>query len=354
MVSRQKSRHWAGGLPEFINDILIDGQVSRSECQSYLGPSMFDLTTKSYIVNFSARDFIFPEPASHHYDKTVIRRINFQIVLKDQFYPPGGDAQMSAHLFDAESQAVSPNGLKYSEAEINSTVYSNFYTLGKSQHNVFKIERTIRKFIIPSLQNVLIGRPNFVTLPMLSSTYASFPLVGVSNNIYARASVEPSSYIVNTEIEKSDLTLLDVLSALGGMYSLIMAFYVILYGDKSIEPWGLIQKLRAKSVRNELEDKKGKHIDMTEWIKPPQGEKTATSRSNVADSASEDIESSPGESTVSVAIDEKTKIEVDPMEELKSKVAILEKRQQALENFLQNYVVSMSFYTEKDNRTKCF
>ncbi|CAG8550391.1 6293_t:CDS:2 [Paraglomus brasilianum] len=323
--------------------VQYDGQVSNSECDSYLGLSSFDRTTKSYIIKFTPQGFNYPDPASHHYDKNVIRRISFGFAITDPFYPLGGDAQMSAFLFDAESQAVSENSQKYSEAEVNSTVYSNIYTLGKSQ-----IERTIRKFIISSVQNVLIGRPYFVTLPMLSSTYATYPLVNTSSNIYARASVEPSSYIVNTEIEKSNMTLLDVLSALGGMYSLIMAFYGILYGDRAIEPWGLVQKMRHKSVKKFLDKK----VKITAWaVKETDTVEDAGTITVVDEQASiadDEQASITNDEQASIADDEQASITDDggeeTMEELKRKLGRLQKRQESLENFLQDYVVNMSFY----------
>ncbi|CAG8632310.1 7206_t:CDS:2 [Paraglomus occultum] len=323
------SRNKIKGLPSpipFITLVLhvtwynmVDGHVSPSKCQSYLGSSSFDLTTKSYIINFVAQDFMFPDPASHHYEKSVIRRITFDFAIIDPVYPLGGDARMSAILFDAESKAVSANSPNYSETEVNSTVYSNIYTLGKGQHNVFKIERTIRKFIIPSAGNVLIGRPHFVTLPMLSSTYATYPVVNAKGNVYAGASVEPSSYIVNTEIEKSNMTLLDVLSALGGMYSLIMAFYGRLYGEEE-----------------ETDKKNEKGVNLAEWANDRDTD-TVTVIKRGTESA--------GESTVTVIVD------MNLIEKL-NRIDILEKRQKSLEAFLQDYVVDIKLYKKFKKKNK--
>ncbi|CAG8542896.1 9398_t:CDS:2 [Paraglomus brasilianum] len=204
-------------------------------------------------------------------------------------------------------------------------VYSNLYTIGKSQHNVFKIERTTRKFIVPSVQNLIFGRPHFTTLPILSSMYATFPLVNISNNIYARASMEPYSYMITTEVEKSNLTLLDVLSGLGGMYSLIVAFYGLLYGAKAVVPWGCVQRINLKFIGCNFRKLVLNKLDpIAVWVERHKDNEDESVKRNVVIENATDVFS--------------------------NKINEIEKRQEALELFLQNYVVDMTFYTDYDKR----
>ncbi|CAG8550209.1 6670_t:CDS:2 [Paraglomus occultum] len=259
---------------------------------------------------------------------------------------------MWAFLFDRESSIASENGLVSNTIanDADSTIYSNIYTLGKGQHNVFKIERTIHKYIIPSVQNVLIGRPHFATLPTLSSTFASYPLLSVNNSIYARVSVEPSSYIINTETEKSNLTLLDVLSALGGMYALIVALYGLLYGDRALEPWGWVQRIQLKRIgcgfRESVIDKLASiaywAVDRNTKLDEGKNKRNAVSRD--IESAEEDTEESTvngDEETINGENEEECTYTV---EELYCKFKTMQKRQKALEDFLKDYVVDVKFY----------
>ncbi|CAG8581893.1 4551_t:CDS:2 [Paraglomus occultum] len=224
-------------------------------------------------------------------------------------------------LYETELETASQNSLIQSGSHVSnfsSMVYSNLYTIGKNQHNVFKIERTTRKFIVPSAQNLIIGRPHFITLPILNSMYASFPLVNVNNNIYARASMEPYSYMITTEIEKSSMTLLDVITGLGGLYSLIVAFYGLLYGSKAIVPWGYVQRINLNFVGCNVRKLVREKLDpIVVWV--------------------ERHKDDPDENV------KKTGLTENAVDVLSNKINEIERRQEALELFLQNYVVDMTF-----------
>ncbi|CAG8619517.1 3570_t:CDS:2, partial [Paraglomus brasilianum] len=76
---------------------------------------------------------------------------------------------------------------------------------------------------------------------MISSILVSYP--NSTFGSYATISIRPNSYIVITEIENSDLTVSDFLSAVGGIYATAMGIYLFLYGSYEMNPWGLIQNL---------------------------------------------------------------------------------------------------------------
>jgi len=61
---------------------------------------MFDLTTQTYIIKFVAKDFKFIDPASHTFNRSVVRKVNFEFSIDDPVYPIGADARMWATLFD--------------------------------------------------------------------------------------------------------------------------------------------------------------------------------------------------------------------------------------------------------------
>ncbi|CAG8620936.1 9012_t:CDS:2 [Paraglomus brasilianum] len=63
----------------------------------------------------------------------------------------------------------------------------------------------------------------------------------------------PKSYVDKTETEITNLSVIDVLSNVGGIYVIAIAIYRFLYGTNEISPWGLIQNLpyirhRVRSV----------------------------------------------------------------------------------------------------------
>ncbi|CAG8550408.1 6294_t:CDS:2 [Paraglomus brasilianum] len=362
--------------------IQYDGKISQSECQSYLSSPSYDPDRNMWIKKFVAPNFTYPDPSTHYYNRDVIRRIDFEFSINSTFYPTDWDANMWAILFDRESNVVSENGPHSMSvaSDVDSTIYSNIYTLGKGQHNVLKIERTIHKFIIPSVQNLIIGRPHFATLPMLSSTYATYPLVNVNSSVYARVSVEPSSYMVNTEIEKSNMTLLNVLSALGGMYSLIVALYGLLYGDRAIEPWGWVQHIQLKYIGCGFRKLVIEELSRIAYWATDRSKKSREEKNEQENTINKDIESAEQstvigdeeENTIGVNKKEDTdgeneeewtieklhckfKSMQEALENMQKQQEALEKlpeRQKALENFLQDYVVDMKFYIKhKDKGT---
>ena len=59
------------------------------------------------MTTFVTQNFTFPDPASHSYNDSVIRRIDFEFSMNDTV--GGGDAGMWAILFDRGKHTFSSN-----------------------------------------------------------------------------------------------------------------------------------------------------------------------------------------------------------------------------------------------------
>ncbi|CAG8575974.1 6128_t:CDS:2 [Paraglomus occultum] len=326
--------------------LLMQYDGSQTDCQSYLSSPKLNINRPDrpgWITSFTAQNIKFLDPAGNHYNRSVVRRINFEFNISDELYLTNADAGMWAILSNSESNIVSQSSSIHVTSDVNSTVYASIYNLGKSQQNVFKIEWTIHKFIIQSALNVVFGLAHFTTLPMLTVTYATNPIVN-NNNVYARVSVEPSSYMVKTETEKSDMTLFSVLSVLGG--------------DRAIDPWGCVQRTQLKrigfrkSVIDQLANIAYWATDRGTALKGGKSKPTYTIDKDIESGKENSISGSKEKSIISANTEGDTDDENEEewtMKKLRCKFKTMQKRQKALENFLQDYVVDMTFYINNNH-----
>ncbi|CAG8623925.1 11400_t:CDS:10, partial [Paraglomus brasilianum] len=230
------------------------------DCNKYV--NTYQNVNGGYSKTFKASDLGFHDPHGNANGPTLLSII--LAVDKTDITDPaftGGDAYLQAWFTDGEALAdltlasQSP-GLKGVNNYMSTAWVGNNYYLANNQSYSFFFERKIPEPLNRNVVNVLSGKNgDHKPIPLISSVFVSYPNSAVGS--YATVFIRPNSYVVITEIENSDLTVSDILSAVGGIYTAVMGVYMFLYGSDEMSPWGLIQNLPCirRKVRSTLYDR---------------------------------------------------------------------------------------------------
>ncbi|CAG8654040.1 2298_t:CDS:2 [Paraglomus brasilianum] len=306
------------------------------------GPDKID-TANRYVARFEqGLNFGIP---STKFDETL-SSIEFDITMQDQFYSiSSSDARVQVNLFDPNAEEIynSPGDQPEVVSDYVATLFNaNLYNIAKGFNSDIGMERSFRKVLLPDARNIIVGQATYADINLLATRIAPAPLITSDNTIYAVVTVHPTSYIVRTETENSNLSLLDVLSAVGGIYGTAMTFYVILFGaDRVGAPWGLYQiiPLVKRDVRKELVVLAEAGLFKGSLIHKA-GANPETSNEEIPEK--EDVKQPPGTVNRSnvLSLEEKQAA----MEERQT---IMENRQIALEVFLKDYVLEVDYFYEE-------
>ncbi|CAG8466875.1 4881_t:CDS:2 [Paraglomus brasilianum] len=251
--------------------------------------------------SFNAFDLSFVNPFN---DEAALIAIVLEITIVDAKYS-GSDAYLAAWFGDKETisdlqnaASQTPIGLDYYYYLATAVVDNNYY-LAKNQSYLFLFERKISKPLTQNALNVLSGKSDHNTIATISSLFVSYPYY-LNDAGYASVTMKPKSYMVETETETPNLSIIDLFSAVGGIYAATIATYRCLYGADKIDPWGWVQNFPCirYRVRSALRDSLSPNIPFTNTVL-----------------------------TKDCSIDEK--------------VIAIEQRQLALELFLREYVVNV-------------
>ncbi|CAG8622177.1 5913_t:CDS:2 [Paraglomus brasilianum] len=259
-----------------------------------------------YSLNFSAPALEFDNPTDN---ASALLGIQLAVYITDPTFP-GGDAAVEAFFADKDTESDLASASKTPRIKgvsgYESTVaLANSYYIANNQTYALFYSRRILSPLHQNAKNVLSGNGDHKPITMISSILISYPNLVVGS--YAAVLMRPNSYIVVTETENSDLTVTDLISAVGGIYTAAMTIYMFLFGADVIGPWGLIQNLPC--VRRKV-------------------------RSTLHKSLSPNIPFSGPILSDDLSVDQKLKA--------------IEKRHLALEFFLQDYVVSVENVVNDD------
>ncbi|CAG8466855.1 4880_t:CDS:2 [Paraglomus brasilianum] len=171
----------------------------------------------------------------------------------------GGNALLEAFFADKDTKsdlelASKTQRIKGVSGYESTAALANTYYFANNQSYALFYSRRITSRLQQTAVNILSGKGDHKPIAMISSILVSYPNIFVEG--YANIAIRPNSYIVIMETEKSDLTVSDFLSAVGGIYTFAMGIYLFLFGSYEMNPWGLIQNLpRVRhKVRSALYD----------------------------------------------------------------------------------------------------
>ncbi|CAG8602595.1 6544_t:CDS:2 [Paraglomus brasilianum] len=248
-------------MPKFSSDynftvvciiVYMDGTFNKLPA---FGPNNTD--SGRYVARFE-QELNFGIPSTTLTNGTL-SNIEFDITIRDQFYSIGSsDARIQVNMFDSDTEAIykSPGGQPKVVSDYVATLFNaNLYNIAKGFSSDIGMERSLRKVLLPDARNLIVGQATYVDINLLATRIAPVPLITSDITTYATVTVHPTSYLVITETENSDSSVLDVLSAVGGIYGTAMTFYIILFGaDRVGAPWGLYQIIPPvkRDVRKEL------------------------------------------------------------------------------------------------------
>ncbi|CAG8466817.1 4878_t:CDS:2 [Paraglomus brasilianum] len=259
-----------------------------------------------YLLNFSAPVLEFDNPNDN---ANALFGIELAVVITDSRFT-GGDVNMDAFFSDKDAEsdlAILSNTkrIKGVSGYESTVALANSYYIARDQSYALFYSRKIVSTLHQNAVNVLSGNGDHKPITMINSILVSYPNIAVGS--YAAVVIRPNSYIVITETENSDLTVTDLISAVGGIYTAAMTIYMFLFGADVIGPWGLIQNLPC--VRHRV-------------------------RSALYDNLRPNIPFSGPILSDNFSVDQKFKA--------------MEKRHLALEFFLQDYVVSVDNIVKDD------
>ncbi|CAG8654233.1 7393_t:CDS:2, partial [Paraglomus brasilianum] len=286
-------------------------------CNQYISSTQFDQDASMYYASFNGSDLEFLDPNDDkNVDKNFLDELDMTISITDKTFVANTDAFMFATFLDQETQvdlakaeAKRPRFKGLSDYE--STAYSgNSYYFGKNQSYDFLYERKIFNRLKQNGVNKLSGNGDHRKITLIDSVLVPYP---PDDTNYVTLRIRPKSYIVVTETENSDSSVIDFLSAVGGIYATAMGVYAFLYGADAMGPWGFVQNLPCirRKVKAALRDSLRPNIPFSDSV------------------LSKDL-----------SIDEK--------------FVAMEQRQLALELFLKEYVVSVDNVEEDENAVRAF
>ncbi|CAG8574195.1 8578_t:CDS:2 [Scutellospora calospora] len=214
-------------------------------CSDYINKTVYDTSQSKYLALFSSR-----------YDITSRSRYTLSINITDPRYNISNQNDyMEMYAYDGEYDLLM-NPLIYQQIQFEESLYlKNAYFFGQPRNDIAVCIHVFNPFeehaIIPDILSYF-GRQTYIDIPYLES-YMSFVMTANSNSSYyaiLRFIVSPP-FIIIEETEERSKTILSSLGIIGGIWSFVVALYILLFGSGSVSPWGLVQK--SKLFKNKYE-----------------------------------------------------------------------------------------------------
>ncbi|CAG8809088.1 9908_t:CDS:2, partial [Dentiscutata erythropus] len=116
---------------------------------------------------------------------------------------------------------------------------------------------SIKKYKTTYDKNYLGFTPKLETIPYYTSIIATKVITNNTdpNSLYSIITIEPYSFVVEVDTDQKAKTALNILGLFGGAFGILTSFYALLFGVKSIQPWGLVQRTvfkHNKPAQNKL------------------------------------------------------------------------------------------------------
>ncbi|CAG8508203.1 7363_t:CDS:2 [Paraglomus brasilianum] len=285
----------------FTVDCMVTYSNNVSSCNEYVEQIGDDIHVVPYtIVNTS--NLNFADDYNYIVDENTIYVFSLTVNIVDTTFISGEDAGMIVWFTDKETKLGMLMELSDDERLKGSSDYAatisadNYFRLANNQSYAFFYERKIANRLNQDAVNILSGDGQHTRLAMIDGFLVSYP----GNGNYSYIEINPKSFVTRTETEISNLTIMDAISNVGGIYAAALVIYRFLYGTDGIRPWGLVQNLPhiRRKARSALHNSLSPNIPFTGSV------------------LSKDL-----------LIDEK--------------VAAIEQKQLALELFLKEYVVNV-------------
>ncbi|CAG8644153.1 1215_t:CDS:10 [Gigaspora margarita] len=233
--------------------------ISSLEFKLYLNDTSYNLSNNWTlpIVIFSLDDADFMKS----YDRNLILSTQLstyskllETILRLNQYNP---AAFNVNIYKIYLTLENNN-----EPDIEQFISDSNYQLNSPQNEStqfdsykVKIKRRRKELMLPSWENFLGLSSKFQSIPYLTSTLETFPLLNGTSEfptltLLMKITVEPQSFIVHVETDKRVKTVINSLGLIGGA----TAIYAVLFGTKAIKPWGLVQKYGFK-INNSVQTK---------------------------------------------------------------------------------------------------
>ncbi|CAG8613124.1 10656_t:CDS:2, partial [Dentiscutata heterogama] len=222
--------------------------TSSDECNSYISESLIK-SGPYYYVNFSI-------PPAYGYKLVLAYNNATQYSLFGyDIYGNRGEQIISfaIRFLDQNTNPslfleVSDSENIYSKETISSTFLqsismTNTYQILPSESTSIFLERYVKKFIIPGWKATMGFQPDYEIISYLNSRKSSRRTQTNQNGSdFFTLGILADYDTIIIETEQRTHTILSSLGLLGGVWSIATIAYKLLFGDDSIQPFGLIQK----------------------------------------------------------------------------------------------------------------
>ncbi|CAG8723866.1 36535_t:CDS:10, partial [Racocetra persica] len=222
-------------------------QARNQDCTNFVNKAAFVASTSKYAASFVP-----------NYSANSFTRFTLTINITDSRYNISNqDDYMEMHAYDHEYDSKPLQTKAQIEFE-ESLLLKNMYFFGQPRNDVAHYEwvfdRCIRHALITDVLSYF-GRQRYINIPYIEShmsTVATANSDTRTSDTYAilQFLLYPP-FIVMEETEERSKTILNLLGVAGGIWGVIAAFYILLFGPGLISPWGFVQ--RSKLYRNHYE-----------------------------------------------------------------------------------------------------
>ncbi|RIB13441.1 hypothetical protein C2G38_2248857 [Gigaspora rosea] len=226
---------------EFQNFSLLDGRVDGS-CNKYITVPLEKVG--SYYNGYFSIPFENGYKLVRSNDTKYGNRGEQKITFLFNFLDVNVDLNTSSSFFVqiSDSEIVDLE-MNISPIFLQSITKANNYTILVGQSTDIYLSRRIRKFIIPNWKAIMGFQPDYIIKPYPTSRKTvTQQLTHGRLTVISDISVSLEFDIATIETEQRSHTILSSLGLIGGVWSLAICVYKLLFGDDAIRPFGLIQK----------------------------------------------------------------------------------------------------------------
>ncbi|CAG8531061.1 13328_t:CDS:2, partial [Acaulospora morrowiae] len=126
----------------------------------------------------------------------------------------------------------------------------NFHIIGYHKVSKMLFTRKVKNLMKPNFLNVIGIPPSYLKQPYIESTFESAIIPYASQmfenatlgDIYATLFIGTYNWLEQVDTEIRSTNILDSIALLAGLYGLLTAIYICLFGVTAISPWGICQR----------------------------------------------------------------------------------------------------------------
>ncbi|KAG9287579.1 hypothetical protein G9A89_019640 [Geosiphon pyriformis] len=186
--------------------------------------------------------------------------IDIRILVNEQItYDDPKSGYLNLNLYDPDPE--------YSKVELKDTNTLNSRFIGPQHIQFIRFMRFRNETILRNDWHNVLGVPPARTDKnhYMIANFETLPFVAVNNsakNLYARMEIGLMSTELSVIKERSNSTILGMLSALGGAFTIGAGIYTLCFGIELKTPWGIAQRIPGikGTVRKTLNQEFGLHI----------------------------------------------------------------------------------------------